>query len=51
MIFVKGMGKTLEMLSLMLATIGESDMRDEGVGGTLIICPTSVLDHWYGAFF
>lgn len=40
------MGKTIETLALLVANIGYSDKRDPGAGGTLIICPNSVLGHW-----
>lgn len=40
-------GKTVEMVSLVLDTIRKCDARPEGMGGTLIVVPSSVLDQWF----
>lgn len=42
----RGMGKTLEMLALIVHNIGESDARPSDCGGTLVIVPQSVIHHW-----
>ncbi len=50
----KGVGKTVEMLALIMHTLREQNERKEhqrskgksNQGGTLVLCPLSTLDQW-----
>jgi transcription termination factor 2 len=42
----QGLGKTFSAIALMVANRPPTRWRESGGGGTLVVCPTSVLRQW-----